>query len=80
MTLTEKQVEKQVEKVTTTKANTGGISGFLVPAISAAVTKGIEVYFMIDLSVEYELLIVSIVTGAVTYVAVWFFPNRPKEA
>lgn len=73
------QTEKQVVATSTTKANTGGISGFLVPLISAAITKGVEAHFMIDLSVELELAIVSVVTSVVTYWTVWFLPNRPKD-
>lgn len=71
--------ETQAVAVSTTKANTGGISGTLVPAIAAGITKFIESYFMIDLDVYAELMIVSAVTGIVTYWTVWFFPNRPIE-
>jgi len=71
--------EKEAAATSTTKANTGGISGFLVPLLSAAITKGVESHFMIDLSIEVELAIVSVVTSVVTYWTVWFLPNRPKE-
>lgn len=72
--------EKQAVATSTTKANTGGISGALVPAISTGVIKFIEAYFNIDLDVAAEIMIVSIVTSAVTYWSVWFFPNKPIEA
>lgn len=75
MTLT----EKQVEKVTTTKATTGGLSGAIAPAVAAGVVKLIESYFGIDLPVEAEVAIISVVTGVVTYWLVWFFPNKPVE-
>lgn len=75
MTLT----EKQVEKVTTTKANTGGLSGAIAPAIAAAIIKGVETYFMIDIPLEFEVMIISAVTGLVTYYLVWAFPNKPME-
>lgn len=66
--------------VTSTKANVGGIAGVLAPAISAGLIKAVEAWWMIDVPVEYELMIVSAVTGLVTRVVVWFFPNKPKEA
>lgn len=72
--------EKQAVATSTTKANNGGLSGLIVPAVSAMVTNWVETRFMIDLPIEVELLIVSVVTCLVTYGAVWKFPNKPKES
>jgi hypothetical protein len=77
MALTERQ-EAVATATTTTKATTGGTSGLLAPAISTAIIKGLETYFMFELSAEVELMIISVVTGVVTYWLVWFLPNRPK--
>lgn len=71
--------EKQAVAVTTTKATTGGLTGAIAPAIAIALVKGIETYFMIDLPIEIEALIVSTITGIASYWLVWFFPNKPKE-
>lgn len=71
--------EKEAVATSSTKANTGGISGALVPAISTGIIKFIESYFMFDLDLTAEMLIVSVVTSAVTYWMVWWLPNKPKE-
>lgn len=67
-------------KTTSTKARNGGMAGTLVPGLVMFAIQQIEANFMIDIPPDVETFLIMAVTGAVTSIIVWAFPNKPKEA